>query len=224
VSYLCRAEIIIYELAITCPPPSLATTTNISDTTTSSSSSTWVSHLHSCLLSAKASLDNILSFDAEDYQGFSFPMLLHFTHAIHTVYRLSLLDHPSWDLLAVRDTVDCLAYLEAFAANLTQVQQIVKGAFGSSECEGANIEDQAVFAKGADVMRRMAALWRPAVEGALAKSRGAATGLDMGAGGVSDMAENGYNGDGGGDGEFMPMSMDMLDDVIFADFFAHADL
>jgi hypothetical protein len=63
-------------------------------------------------------IENHISFDMPLYTANSMYENLHLMHAVQTLHRLSLLDEPGWDRVAVRKMADVMAYLEQLVTKL----------------------------------------------------------------------------------------------------------
>jgi hypothetical protein len=58
---------------------------------------------------------------------------LHVMHAIQTLHRLSLLDEPGWDRLAVRKMADVISYLQQLVTKFELAQTHASKELGASD-------------------------------------------------------------------------------------------
>jgi hypothetical protein len=77
--------------------------------------------LYACLISAKSLLDILLALPLSSYYGFSIITLSQLGYGLSTVFKLSFIEVPGWDLTHVRSTVNLLQYFEHFISNFEQV-------------------------------------------------------------------------------------------------------
>lgn len=89
-------------------------------------------YLYSCVQSSKLVIENHLSFDMPHYTSNTMYENLHIMHAVQTLHRLSLLDEPGWDRVAVRKMADVMAYLEQLVIKLEDAHTHVAMEFGVS--------------------------------------------------------------------------------------------
>lgn len=97
----------------------------LSQTTTSSSpGSHRLECLYASLNTAKLAFDNFFDVPISAYFGMSFPVFAQFARSIAVLYKLSILDDPSWDIGLVRSTVDILQILDRLLNNLELANQL----------------------------------------------------------------------------------------------------
>jgi hypothetical protein len=77
--------------------------------------------LYACLISAKSFLDIMSALPLSSFYGLSIVSLSQLSHGLSTVFKLSFLDVPGWDLVHVRETVNLLPYFEHFISQLGQI-------------------------------------------------------------------------------------------------------
>ncbi|KAH8654456.1 hypothetical protein BGZ60DRAFT_154530 [Tricladium varicosporioides] len=73
--------------------------------------------LYPCLMSTKAVLIPFLSLEQSSYRRFSLLQLSHLGHALSTLFKLSLIDEPGWDLGDVRRTASVTEYFDTLIAH-----------------------------------------------------------------------------------------------------------
>ncbi|KAH7313720.1 hypothetical protein B0I35DRAFT_435725 [Stachybotrys elegans] len=101
--------------------------------------------LGTCLKAAKQCIETFLSLDATELIGVSSPAMMHLSHSLQTIYRLSLLEEPGWDRVATRKAADVLFYLERVADKFDQVAHL----------DGRN----SMFFKLVDTLKATSAIW-----------------------------------------------------------------
>lgn len=105
-------EIFLYEVSLHANPISIGFNTG---------SSQRMDMLHACLVSAKSLLDLCLSQPLSTYHALSVIELSHIGQGLATVFKLSLIDVPGWDLSYVRKTISTCDYFDRLIGNLEQV-------------------------------------------------------------------------------------------------------
>ncbi|KAL4904012.1 hypothetical protein BDW74DRAFT_179102 [Aspergillus multicolor] len=109
------ASLTLYESALTSTP----VTSNTLDFQQ-------LEHHYACLESAKSWFALFLSIPPAEYIGFPFSIFAQMVHNLVVLYQLSTFDNPSWDVDAVRKTVDVLDILSTVIKNMG----LVPGAAG----------------------------------------------------------------------------------------------
>ncbi|KAM0811493.1 hypothetical protein AB5N19_11849 [Seiridium cardinale] len=163
--------------------------------------------LHDCLQSIKLSISNILSFDPLDFVSFPFALMCHFSHAVQTLYRLTVLDEPDWDRAAVRREADIVVILEHLADKMSKVATAA-GLTGDTTTPYGDM-----FTRGAGTLRATAAIWGstlPPLEDAPAAAN--ATSTQFGETGVPDISEV--------SADTMAMMLDLNNDPWLTDLFS----
>lgn len=87
-------------------------------------------YLYACVQSSKLVIENFISMEPLQYTSGSMYENLHIMHAIQTLHRLSLLDEPGWDRVAVRKMADVMSYLEQLVLKLEVAHTQVAMEFG----------------------------------------------------------------------------------------------
>jgi hypothetical protein len=95
-----------------------------------------------CLQAVKAWFETYLSIPSCDYPGFSFPIYTHMAHCIVALYRLSVFEHPGWDVIMVRRELDLSVVLEKVVSMFESVKEAV--GFDTEECD-TNFESNGVM-------------------------------------------------------------------------------
>ncbi|KAI1308924.1 hypothetical protein F5Y03DRAFT_86281 [Xylaria venustula] len=109
------------------------------------------------LQTSKAFLEHFLTFEARDFVGFSFPVLLNFFRAAHILYRLRVLDDPDWDRSAVTNSVDLFAAMDLVASRFSQLP----GLYGFlTETDADGNEVASFYLKCAKTLNGTAPMWR----------------------------------------------------------------
>jgi hypothetical protein len=72
-------------------------------------------------MAAKSLLDNLYALPLSSYYGFSIITLSQLGYGLSTVFKLSFIEDPGWDLAHVRSTANLGQYFEHFIANFEQV-------------------------------------------------------------------------------------------------------
>ncbi|KAF7590249.1 hypothetical protein BBP40_003133 [Aspergillus hancockii] len=108
-------------------------------------------HLYACLNAVKAFFDLLLTVPTALLTSIALPDLIHMSHCLVTLFRLSTLDYPGWDKATVRDTVDIIAIAGDLADRLNEVAQTV-GIYG----EGAHGDP---YSKLATTMLKLRGEW-----------------------------------------------------------------
>ncbi|TVY94178.1 Transcriptional regulator, partial [Lachnellula willkommii] len=81
--------------------------------------------LHSCLTSAKALLDLFLTQPLSVYYTLTSIELSHLGQSMATIFKLSMIDEPGWDLTYVRKTVNPRDYFDRMINNFDQVGTVI---------------------------------------------------------------------------------------------------
>ncbi|KAF2110751.1 hypothetical protein BDV96DRAFT_199245 [Lophiotrema nucula] len=108
--------------------------------------------LQACLESAKACCENYYENPPATLVGTSFPVMLHYSHALHTLFRLSMLEDPSWDRQQARNQADVLSYLERGSVAFEKAH------------ESLGTEEDSMFKKGAQIQKLNHPVWKAALE------------------------------------------------------------
>ncbi|ORY58884.1 uncharacterized protein BCR38DRAFT_413199 [Pseudomassariella vexata] len=111
--------------------------------------------LQACLDAVQLSIANFLSFGLHEYVTMPFAIFTHWNHAIHVLYRLSLLEAPDWDRAAVRQALDVTAVLNEVAYRMAQVPCAIHIVVGE--------RDRDLFSRGATALRATATRWGAAL-------------------------------------------------------------
>jgi hypothetical protein len=77
-------------------------------------------HLYACLVAVKEFLDVFVAMEPAIYACFSTTHLCQTAHTLATLFRLSVLDCPGWDLVAVRKMVDIVAIADKVSQRARQ--------------------------------------------------------------------------------------------------------
>ncbi|KIW11142.1 hypothetical protein PV08_10442 [Exophiala spinifera] len=80
--------------------------------------------LYACLNTVKLAFDQFFQIPISEYFAVSFPIFTQFTRSIAVLYKLTILDHPSWDIALVRSTVDLILVLDRLLNNLEQARHV----------------------------------------------------------------------------------------------------
>lgn len=115
------AEIFLYEPSIH-PSPSHTTPTPFP--------SQRLDSLYACLLSAKSLLDIYTAQPLSAYSSLTVISLAQLGHACSTLFKLSLVDCPGWDLGHVRSTVNLGAYFSLLGGMFERAGEMIDGVQG----------------------------------------------------------------------------------------------
>jgi hypothetical protein len=107
------------------------------------------------MYAAKSALDNYIS---TSLIHMNMPAILGFSHAAQVLYKLSILESPSWDRALCRATVDVLWYFEQAACSMERAAADL-----SLECSAG---DDTVYSQAGPAWRGTAAIWREGLEAA----------------------------------------------------------
>lgn len=80
-------------------------------------------HLYACLVAVKEFLDVFVAMEPATYACFSTTHLCQTAHTFTTLFRLSVLDCPGWDLVAVRNMVDIVAIADKVSQRTRQASE-----------------------------------------------------------------------------------------------------
>ncbi|KAK6387733.1 hypothetical protein LTS17_001002 [Exophiala oligosperma] len=80
--------------------------------------------LYSCLNTVKLAFDQFFQIPFSEYVGVSFPIFTQFSRSVVVLYKLSVLEHPSWDVGLVRSTVDLNRILDRLLSNVEQARHV----------------------------------------------------------------------------------------------------
>ncbi|KAH8175191.1 Zn2/Cys6 DNA-binding protein [Sarocladium implicatum] len=111
---------------------------------------------YECVQAITECLDNFFSFTPAEMFAQPMTVHLHFSHCIHILYRLSLMDDPGWDRSAVSTSVDLLGMLERCAAMYAAMPASM----------GLETDGTDVYSQAAEVFRSTIPVWRRAMEAA----------------------------------------------------------
>ncbi|KAK7910991.1 hypothetical protein PG985_013472 [Apiospora marii] len=173
-------RILIYELAISHPPPAVY----------SGFEYRRIEYLHACLQATKEYLDNFSMLDAGSIPVCCSSVLFHFACTMKVLYRLLLLDDPGWDRVNARKEVDIIYYLERAAEKFEQAHRVA--GIDNDDSEGD------LFKRGGVALRLTIPTWRAALDQISGEAGGGAGGMAQG-GGVGGQP-GGSAGVGGGSG------------------------
>ncbi|KAI1120627.1 hypothetical protein F5Y10DRAFT_257975 [Nemania abortiva] len=149
------------------------------------------------LQTSKAFFEHFLTFDLDDFVGFSFPVLLNFFRAAQILYRLHVIDEPGWDHSAVSSSVDLLATMDLVANQYNRIPALY-GFLTETDAEGNEVTN--FYVKCSKTFSSTMPMWRAHFEQAEAARRGAGADADTGIG--ADAA-----GSGGDTGSQAPPAM-----------------
>ncbi|RDW84203.1 Zn(II)2Cys6 transcription factor domain-containing protein [Aspergillus mulundensis] len=102
------ASLTLHESALTSAPMSPSSTLNFQQ----------LEHHYACLSAAKSWFALFLSIPPASYISFPFSIFAQMVHNLVVLYQLSTFDNPSWDVAAVRKTIDVLELLETVIKNM----------------------------------------------------------------------------------------------------------
>lgn len=111
--------------------------------------------LHQCLDSAKSTVDAYLSFSPTELTGISILPMLQFRHSTQLLYRLSLLEDPSWDRSFVGESIDIVRCLSQAADRFEMASDVAKSA--------GNRSGQKFLSKVASGLRNLTPAWSAAL-------------------------------------------------------------
>ncbi|KAH8664342.1 hypothetical protein BX600DRAFT_550399 [Xylariales sp. PMI_506] len=111
-SHLRCTRVLIYELAISSTPLPITT---IGEPTTCYRR---IEYMNLCVQASRDFLDYFLQPDHVELRSGATSLLVQLGHCLQVLYRLSLLDDPSWDRQLVKETADVVSYLERGATKL----------------------------------------------------------------------------------------------------------
>lgn len=137
--YLNTAEIIIHEATIKDIPASISPELQRLES------------LCVCLNAAKGWFDVYLSIPAKLYLGVPFTVYFQFSRALVSLYKLSILNDPAWDISVVRNTANILEILDRLAVNM----KICADSLNITEAEWN------IFAKGEKMALSIKQGWEP---------------------------------------------------------------
>ena len=143
-SYIATAESCINELPLLSLPPNYFHSPNLERTEC----------FYRCIRALKTGVDNMLTCGPEETAFHPLWFHIHFVRFMHLLYRLSLMDDPAWDRMAVYNIVDILDSLERRSVQFESVPAAV-----GLETSGDNI-----FSVSAGVMRGARSAWRGPLE------------------------------------------------------------
>lgn len=110
-------------------------------------------HLHACLNACRQHLDNWSRFTIDELYCMSMPVHWYFARCTQILYRLSLMNDPSWDKRTVRDAIDLLGVMEATAQRF----------LATAESKRLDIDSVSWFTKAASALRHAASIWGKAL-------------------------------------------------------------
>lgn len=108
--------------------------------------------VYACVTACKQNIDNWFDLSTEECSGLSVMATIHFARCTHILYRLSLIDDPSWDRKMVRDAVDLLDMLERAADKFGEVAKF----------KGLELDEESVFLRGTAALRNAIPIWAKA--------------------------------------------------------------
>ena len=118
-----------------------------------------VDSFYGCLHALKRFIDG--NFPGDDVKSICYSpgvQQLFFTRALHMLYRLSIIENPSWDRLAVYRTVDMLGVVARTETVFRSIPSVV----------GYTSAGTDIFTRAADVMKSTSPIWRASLEKAQA--------------------------------------------------------
>ncbi|VUC24953.1 unnamed protein product [Clonostachys rosea] len=110
-------------------------------------------HLHACLNACRQHLDNWSHFTVDDLYCMSMPVHWYFARCTQILYRLSLMDDPSWDKKMVRKATDLLSVME------TTAQRFLT----TAETKRLDVDSLSWFTKAASALRHAVSIWGKAL-------------------------------------------------------------
>ncbi|CAH0056149.1 unnamed protein product [Clonostachys solani] len=110
-------------------------------------------HLHACLNACRQHLDNWSHFTIDELYCMSMPVHWYFARCTQILYRLSLMNDPSWDKKTVRNAVDLLGVMEATAQRF----------LATAETKRLDVDSVSWFTKAAGALRHAASIWGKAL-------------------------------------------------------------
>ncbi|ETS86473.1 hypothetical protein PFICI_00301 [Pestalotiopsis fici W106-1] len=103
-----------------------------------------------CTQAAKCCVENFLSIGADECAGISCFIMLHFSHSLQLLYRLSLLEEPAWDKATMQATINVLSYLNRAINHLSNAARLHKS--------------NNIFSKSAEALKATFPVWSAALK------------------------------------------------------------
>jgi hypothetical protein len=110
-------------------------------------------HLHACLNACRQHLDNWSRFTIDELYCMSMPVHWYFARCTQILYRLSLMNDPSWDKKTVRNAIDLLGVMEATAQRF----------LATAETKRLDVDSVSWFTKAASALRHAVSIWGKAL-------------------------------------------------------------
>ncbi|CAG9989443.1 unnamed protein product [Clonostachys byssicola] len=110
-------------------------------------------HLHACLNACRQHLDNWSHFTIDELYCMSMPVHWYFARCTQILYRLSLINDPSWDKRTVRNAIDLLGVMEATAQRF----------LATAETKRLDVDSVSWFTKAANALRHAVSIWGKAL-------------------------------------------------------------
>jgi hypothetical protein len=107
-----------------------------------------------CLQAIKHCLENFVAFAPETVHSHPMMLNLHFSRCTQIVYRLSLIEDPSWNRSDIPHIVDVLGSLEQCATLYGSVPTAI----------GMDTDGSDIYTQAAEILRVTIALWRKKFE------------------------------------------------------------
>lgn len=118
---------------------------------------------YNALYCIKGWIDTFFTLPNLSYMDVTFFMFGQFTHCLVSLYRLSILDDPSWDREFVKQTIDVIQVVERFATNIEGVRD--------TRPLIMDIDEEDLFTKSAAMMRKLGEAWAGDIAAIGAKSK-----------------------------------------------------